>query len=296
VSYEYLALLAAVCWAFSSLLSAHAAVHLGAFSFTRWRMFIASVLLWIIVLYSGGWQSLQSGSIWLLVLSGIIGIFIGDTALFASMNRLGPRRTGVLFATHSLFSVVLAWFWLGETLWGLTLAGSSLLTGGVMIAVFFGKRSTEQHHWESNRGNLTAGIILGLVAALCQAVATLMLKPLMETGIDAFAASAVRMTTGFLVHFALLITGLKLARSYQPINRHIFWLVLVNTVLSMVIGMTLVLEALKYVDAGIVAMLSSVSPVVILPLLWLVYRKLPAVGAWVGALLTVVGTVMILWH
>jgi hypothetical protein len=38
----------------------------------------------------------------LLALSGLIGIFIGDTALFACMNRLGPRRSGVLFATHAI--------------------------------------------------------------------------------------------------------------------------------------------------------------------------------------------------
>jgi hypothetical protein len=25
------------------------------------------------------------------------------------MNRLGPRRSGVLFATHAVFSTVLAW-------------------------------------------------------------------------------------------------------------------------------------------------------------------------------------------
>jgi drug/metabolite transporter (DMT)-like permease len=42
--------------------------------------------------------------------------------------------------------------------------------------------------------------------------------------------------------------------------------------------------------------LSSVSPVVVLPLLWLVYRRRPAVGAWLGAALTVFGTTLILRH
>jgi drug/metabolite transporter (DMT)-like permease len=294
VSYEYLALLAAACWATGSLLSAPAAVHLGAFSFTRWRMFLAATVLWSMVLFTGSWQTLDLANAGLLVLSGLIGIFVGDTALFASMNRLGPRRAGVLFATHSLFSVVLAWFWLGETLWGFTLIGSSMLISGVMIAVFFGKRNSEQHQWESNQGNLTTGVILGLLAALCQAVATLMLKPLMETDIDAIAASAVRMTAAFTAHFCLLAAGLKVARSYQPVNKRIFTLVLVNTLLSMVLGMTLILQALKYGDAGMVAVLSSVSPVIILPLLWMVYKKSPAAGAWAGALLTVTGTVLIL--
>lgn len=294
--FEYLALLAATCWAFGSLLSAQAATHLGAFAFTRYRMLIATSLLWGITLVTDGWHSLSLNSITLLCLSGAIGIFIGDTALFAAMNRLGPRRAGVLFASHALFSVLLAYIWLGETLWGLTLVGSSLLLSGVMIAIMFGKRQNEQHQWEATQAGLGPGIALGLLAAVCQAVSTLMLKPLMITDIDAIAASAVRMSIGFILHLLIFLLGFKAARSYLPLTRRILWMVIINATLSMVLGMTLILQALKHGDAGMVAMLSSVSPVLILPMLWLVYKRSPAWGAWVGALLTVVGTVLIIRH
>jgi len=294
--FEYLALLAAACWAFGSLLSAQAATHLGAFAFTRYRMLVAMLLLWAMALYSGGWQSLSSSSITLLSLSGTIGIFIGDTALFAAMNRLGPRRAGVLFASHALFSVILAYFWLGETLWGFTLVGSSLLISGVMIAILFGKRHTEQHQWENSQHGFGLGVALALLAALCQAISTLMLKPLMLTDIDAVAASAVRMSIGFVLHLLIFLLGFKAARSYLPLTGRILWLVIINATLSMVLGMTFILQALKHGDAGMVAMLSSVSPVLVLPMLWLVYKRSPAWGAWVGALLTVLGTALIIRH
>lgn len=290
-----MALAAAACWALGSLLSAQASSHLGAFAFTRWRMLCAASLLWLIAAISGGWATLALSSFGVLLLSGVIGIFIGDTALFAAMNRLGPRRAGVLFATHSLFSVVLAYFFLGETLWGWTLIGSSLLVSGVMTAIFFGKRKTELHIWESNQSQLRSGVALGLLAALCQAVATLMLKPLMETNIDAVAASAVRMTTAFVLHQVIFMLGFKVARAYLPMNKKVFLLVLANAGLSMVLGMTLILQALKYGDAGLVAILSSVSPVLVLPLLWLVYKRSPATGAWLGAVLTTLGTMLILY-
>lgn len=294
MSYEYLALLAAACWAVGSLMSATASTHLGAFAFTRWRMLCAAIMLWLIAAVGGGWVTLTVDSLGLLVLSGIIGIFIGDTALFAAMNRLGPRRAGVLFATHSVFSVILAYIFFGETQWGRTLIGSSLLVSGVMTAIFFGKRKTELHAWEANQSQLRSGVALGLLAALCQAVATLMLKPLMETDIDAVAASAVRMSTAFVLHQLIFMLGFKVARTYLPMNKKVFLLVLANAALSMVLGMTLILQALKYGDAGIVAVLSSVSPVLVLPLLWLVYKRSPAFGAWLGAALTVLGTVLIL--
>jgi drug/metabolite transporter (DMT)-like permease len=61
----------------------------------------------------------------------------------------------------------------------------------------------------------------------------------------------------------------------------------------MVIGKTLVLIALGNGDPGIVSVLVSTSPVMQLPLIWLVTRERPAAGAWMGAALASAGTAMI---
>lgn len=291
---EALALAAAATWACSSLFSATASARMGAFTFSRWRMFFAALILWVITAFTGGWRSLALDGVGLLALSGLVGIFIGDTALFACMNRLGPRRSGILFATHALFSAVLAWVWLGETLWGWGLVGSALLVVGVMSAVAFGKRETESHHWEITRGSLAVGVGLGLVAALGQSVATLMLKPLMQTGIDPVAASAVRMTAGLAANLALLASGWQVVRPAGAASLKDLGYTFASAALAMALGMTLILKALQQGSAGMVGMLSSVTPVMLLPLLWWIYRRRPAAGAWLGALLTVSGCVLIL--
>ena len=291
---ELMALLAAACWAAASLFSAAASARMGAFAFTRWRMAFASVVLWGIAVATGGWRGLPGEGVALLVASGLIGIFVGDTALFVCMNRLGPRRSGVLFATHSLFSVVLAWLWLGEKIARWQLLGCALLAGGVMTAIALGKRDGETHQWESTQGTLAVGIGLGLVAALGQSVATLMLKPLMSSGVDVVSASALRMTAGFGAHALLWALGLGVARARQPLR----WQDLLNTfasaAMAMVLGMTLILKALQTGSAGMVGMFSSVSPVLLLPLLWAAYGRRPAAGAWFGAGLTVLGCALIL--
>lgn len=267
---------------------------MGAFAFTRWRMAFASVVLWGAALAGGGWQALTGESVALLVASGLVGIFVGDTALFVCMNRLGPRRSGVLFATHSLFSVVLAWLWLGERIVGWQLLGCALLAGGVMMAIALGKREGESHQWERTQGRLATGIALGLLAALGQALATLMLKPLMSSGaVDAVTASAVRMSAGFGAHALLWGFGLSVTRLKQPLRRQDLLNTFASAGVSMVLGMTLVLKALESGSAGIVGMLSSVSPVLLLPLLWVVYRRRPALGAWCGAVLAVAGCALI---
>lgn len=291
---ELLAALAALCWAIGSLFSATASSRMGAFAFTRWRLFFALTLLWALAGWTGQWRSLDVQALGLLVLSGLIGIFIGDTALFACMNRLGPRRSGVLFATHALFSGVLAWVVLGETLWGWTLAGSALLVSGVMVAIAWGRRADESHAWEDTRGQLAVGVALGLLAAVCQSVATLMIKPLMATGIDPVAASAVRTSASFVAHLALLWGGLGLARVQQPLDAHTLFHTWASAAVAMALGMTLILAALRQGQANLVGILSSLTPVLLLPLLWLAYRRRPAAGAWVGAAMAVLGSALIL--
>ena len=291
---ELLAAMASGCWAVGTLFSATASAQMGAFAFTRWRLFFAMILLWGAALYVGRWPELTWESVAWLSASSWIGILVGDTALFVCMNRLGPRRCGVLFATHALFSALFAWFFLGETLWGMTLMGSGVLVSGVMVAIVWGRREDETHRWENTQGTLWVGVAMGLLAAVGQAVATLMIKPLMSTGIDAVSASAVRATASFAAHLLLLWAGVGLSKLQSPLTFKNLMNTALSATVSMVIGMTLILQALKTGQANLVAIFSSIAPVLLLPLLWAVYRRQPAAGAWWGGAMTVVGSAMIM--
>ena len=294
ISYDFLALGAAACWATSAMLSVGPARHLGAFAFTRWRMLLVAVMLWAWVGLSGAWHSLGSASALPLALSGLLGIFVGDTALFAAMNRLGPRRCGVLFATHAVFSAALGMWWLGERMGLQAILGGTLTVAGVMTAILLGQHRDEDHAWERNRGNFGLGVALALLAALCQALGSLIAKPVVMAGVDPMAASAVRVTVACSVHFVLLATGFQLAKAQNPPTAQVLTQTAINGFIGMGLGMGLVLWALRTGDAGMVGIFSSVSPVLLLPLLWWRLGRAPAPGAWIGAIMTVAGTVILI--
>ena len=63
--------------------------------------------------------------------------------------------------------------------------------------------------------------------------------------------------------------------------------------LGMALGMSLLLIALQKADAGIVATLSSTSPIMILFLLWILTKKIPSYGAWLGTIIAIFGTGLI---
>ncbi|MGB2078818.1 MAG: DMT family transporter [Vibrio sp.] len=293
MSYEWLALAAAALWAISSMLSVAPARHLGTFAYSRWRMGCTAFMLTTLAWAVGGWQSVAWAHVWPMALSGLIGIFIGDTALFACMNRMGPRQAGLLFSCHAVFSAILGYFLFNETLSLLEFIGASLVFSGVVIAIFFGRKRVNQHAWEKIEGHLSIAICLGLIAALCQAFGGVIAKPVMQTDIHPIAASAIRMITAFAAHSSLRILGVSVARPAQTINFKIFLNTAVNGFLAMVVGMTLILYALQRGDVGIVALLSSTTPIIILPLLWLYTKQRPSAFALVGAVLAVIGSAIL---
>jgi uncharacterized membrane protein len=130
--FELAAVGAATCWALTGLLSAGPAGYLGALAFNRTRQLFVAFLLGLYVLASGTWQEFQPEVLWPILLSGFIGIFVGDTLLFTCLNRLGPRRSGILFALNAPIAALLGWAVLGEQLTGTAVAGIGLTLCGVL--------------------------------------------------------------------------------------------------------------------------------------------------------------------
>jgi drug/metabolite transporter (DMT)-like permease len=294
--YDLFALGAATCWAIGSVISVTPSRHLGAFAFTRWRMAMVAVMLWLVVAFNGTWATFDAHAWGVMAVSGLIGIFVGDTALFAAINRLGPRRAGVLFATHAAFSAALGFALLNERMSLQAMSGAVLTLGGVMLAMALGRHKDETHAWELDQGHVGVGVAMALVAALCQALGSLIAQPVMAQRVDPIMASAVRVTVATMAHGVLLASGFQAARATSPPNWRVLAQTALNGFIAMGVGMTLVLLALQKGEVGMVAILSSVSPILVLPVLWLQFKRAPALGAWVGASLTVLGTALILWR
>ncbi len=135
----------------------------------------------------GGWLSVSTEHITPMMASGLIGIFIGDTALFACLNRMGPRQAGLLFSCHAVFSAILGYFLFSESMTGTELIGATLVFSGVVMAIFYGRRGQASNALEEIKGNVWIGIGLGLTAAMCQALGGIIAKPVMQTTVDPVA-------------------------------------------------------------------------------------------------------------
>ncbi|MDJ0953280.1 MAG: DMT family transporter [Acidimicrobiia bacterium] len=294
--FQVAALLAASSWAVGGLVAAEPSRLLGGPRFVRIRMVYVTLALTLIGLAVGGWPTVASTD-WLpLAISGFVGLALGDAALFEAFARLGPRRTGMLFAVNAPLTAIISAVIYDERFGVLGALGTVLVLAGVSLAIAYGTRPGQSHTWEDVRGSLLVGVGFGLAGALGQAVAVLVADPVFDGTLDPWAGAAVRAVAGTVGLFALMPWFERRNGNRMPVEltARIWLLVILSGTLGMVIGKTMVLIALAGGPPGLVSILVSVAPVIQLPIIWAVTRELPPRGAWFGAALAVAGTAMVL--
>ena len=116
------------------------------------------------------------------------------------------------------------------------------------------------------------------------------MKPILDKGADPIASAAIR--TGISA-VALSITYFfpyKIFQNKSKLTINILFKVIISGFLGMALGMSLLLIALQKGDAGIIATLSSTSPIMVLFIIWLLTKKTPMIGAWIGSVIAIIGT------
>jgi drug/metabolite transporter (DMT)-like permease len=295
--YELAALAASVCFATGGLFAVAPSRALGAIRFNRIRMLFMAILLGAAGYLTDGYSTLTWSVMPQLMVSGLVGIYLGDTFLFAGLRRVGPRRNAVMFALNAPLAALAGALLLGERLELWVAVGCLTVTAGVVIAILYGRRRDGVDHWEAVHGSLVAGLAFGFLAACGQAGGIILSRPLMEAGVDPVAGSAVRVAVSCV---ALLVTY-EIQTWRQP-KDHSVWtrehvvMTVGSGVFGMGLGMTFVMFALVGGQAGVISTLSSAAPVVMLPLLWITSGQRPAINAWLGALIVFVGTGVIMMH
>ena len=281
------ALGASLCWATGSLIAHRPATQLGAFEFTRTQLISSFALLIVIVTALNGWQSVTWVHWPSFVAASLIGVVFTNLAMIACLRRGGPRRMQLLVSMSAPFAALLGFLFLGELMSPRKLIGVGLAFSGLLLAILFGRRG--QHRIEAVEGSLAVVIVLGLFAAICNAVGLIALKPALLAGTDPLAATALRTGGGALV---ISVVALWPAEAFETPTKRTPSVVL-RAILPGFVGyiaaVSLQLYALRSYDAGIVAVLSSMAPVVMLPMIWVVSGDLPPLSAWLGAILAVLG-------
>ena len=196
------ALAAASIWSCASLLFSTAGRSLQPSSVNLLRLLFAlGMMLSTHLLQSGALLPEASQAQWILLsISGVIGLGLGDLALFYAFDAVGPRLAMLVAASAPVMATLLGVGFFKDSLGLSSLLGTALTLFGIAWVV--SERSEGAH---SKPKQLRRGVIFGLLAAAGQAIGMLFSKQGMTQGADIAAqdAALIRMLSASAVMLPL---------------------------------------------------------------------------------------------
>ncbi len=289
---ELAALSAALIWAAASVVYTGVGRQLSPLVLNLVKGLVAIALLLVTLLFLGKLlPSVSLVPVLLLLLSGVVGIGIGDTAYFAALNSLGARRALVLESLSPPLAAFLALIFLQEQLPAFAWLGIGLTIAGVTGVVL--ERSPQPN------GTLTQppvrGIIAGCAAAMGQAIgAVLSRAALAGTDIDPLWSTLIRLLAGILVLLIWFSAQKHPLQKLAPLRSRRLWgIVIMTAFASTYLGIWLQQIALKYAPTGIAQSLSATSPLFVIPFAIATGEKV-SLRAVLGVLIALAGVWLLL--
>jgi len=286
---ELSALLTAVLWSGTSLAFSAAAEKIGSLQLNINRMIFASVFLIATILLMGYKFDLSDSQFINLIISGIIGLVIGDTFLFKSYQMIGARVSMLLMALSPAMSVVLAFIFLNERIPQLGIIGILVTISGVALVVL-------ERNVNSKYKMTKLGIFYGVLSAMGQAGGLIFAKFAFNEGhISGFIATFIRVFSSVIIFLPIMLILRKYKNPYKLFSKDksAFGSTLLGSILGPFLGITFSLIAIENTKVGIAATLMSTMPIIMLPMVKYIQKEKLTWRAIIGAVIAVGGVALI---
>jgi drug/metabolite transporter (DMT)-like permease len=266
---EFISLFTAICWTITVITFEKAGRDVGSLAVNFLRLVFGLVFLMIFLLVTKG-QPLPIDApfdTWnYLLLSGIIGLFLGDAFLFQAFIDVGGRTTLVILTLVPPVSAVLDYLVFGETIAFWQVVGMFI----TLVAIVFVVLAKEDN---VNHKHVTRGIAFAIFGALGQAFGLLFSKLGLQE-YDAFAATEIRVISA-LIGFIIFITIAGKWRHVTQTFKKTFALkyILLGSFFGPFLGIGSNLLALKLIPIGIASTIAQLNLLFIIPFSVLLFNE-----------------------
>jgi drug/metabolite transporter (DMT)-like permease len=305
---EAAAVTTSTLWTGNSILFTAAGKRIGPISVNAIRIAIAVVLLSAthIILLGTVIPDANSAQWFWLGLSGIVGLGIGDFALFSAFVLIGPRKSLLLMSIAPIVSVIFSYLLLEEVLGLWVLLGIAVTLVGIVIVILERKVKGIQTYEDDRKSDSVKkrnvlGISLGVIGGVGQGLGLVFAKygifnaaddP--SVGLDSLSATLMRMLVGAIFVWLVITFWGRLPEIRKGIkDRRGVKLTSAGAFIGPFIGVWFSMVAISYTEVGIAMTLMSLMPVMVIPVVWVLYKEKTNWRGIAGAVVAVMGVAII---
>ncbi|GGA43524.1 DMT family transporter [Okeania sp. KiyG1] len=198
---ELAALTGAFLWAASSASYSLLGQKISPLKLNLFKGLIAIALIFLTLIISDKFQTeLNSTTINLFMISGILGIGLGDTAFFSALKNMGARRTLLMETISPPMTALLALIFLGEQLTFGAWCGILITVGGVAWVI-----SERTPGAAISNVNIKQGILWAILAAIANSSGAIISRfALLSSDINPLLSTLFRLIGGTIIVILLL--------------------------------------------------------------------------------------------
>lgn len=284
---ELAALITALLWSGTAIVFTEATKRVGSYVVNITRLMLATIYLIITIIIFDLNFRISWEQIYLLGLSGIVGLVFGDGFLFKAFQYIGARLSMLVMSLGPPIAAVLAYIFLGEVLsyWGIL--GVIVTITGIALVIL--KRS-EQPSADKKRNNM--GYFFAFLGALGQAGNLIYAKEAFMLGeMNSFVATFYRMVPSIPFMYLLGVFARRKRNRISILKdkKDALTFIIIGSFIGPFLGITFSLIAVANTYVGIASTLMSTVPILMLPLIKYYYKEKLSLLSILGALIAVIG-------
>jgi drug/metabolite transporter (DMT)-like permease len=264
---ELAALATAVCWSFTSVFFSIGGRRVGSAVVNRTRLLFAIVFISVFhlfmegVLFPFGTESWRWG---ILTLSSILGLGLGDGALFYAFVLIGPRLSMLVMTLVPVFSAFFAWLAFGESLRPIEFVGMAITIAAIGWVV--SERRTADPSQEHNP-NYLFGLGMAVIGALGQTANLVVTKYALIDGYSALSATLIRIFVALIALWLLAGWRGEVRSSISKLqDRRALLAIMAGALVGPFLGIWFSLIAVQNSRVGIASTIMALPPVLLIPL------------------------------
>jgi len=288
---EIAALFTSFCWSLSAIGFSLAGKKFSSQVTNRARVTLAFLALLLInaILYGQPIPFNAGATRWgWLMISGIVGLALGDAFLFRSYQLVGPRIGLLLLSLAPVFGAIIAWVFFGEQLSLMQFSGMVITLAGIGWVVL--TRPALQAGEQQTKLS-PQGVLFGMIAALGQAGGLVLSKQGMSGNFPPFAGTIIRMTAAIIFLWVMAIFQKQVGDTVDSIRAHpaAFGWAAFGAFFGPVVGVSASLLAVQHAEIGVASTLMALPPVFMLPISYFIFKERFGWQAVAGTLLAIAG-------